>query len=629
MLLCTFGLTATASGDAGLRAVWLGGMLRVPIAGSPEPAAIEITPEFLQEAWAADGIGVGQTQRSDWQVLTSASGRIEGVLQFRHGTSQTVSSVEFALDCPGELPSGDGPWIYEVGVEPKSELEAGLEFWHVSYSAASPAGIAQSGIRISGSFEHVERRQGIGMYEQHSIGISAPPAAELGKAIQVQIYAIDKMGREAVSEVLPGPIVLDRTPPQIVAAYAAPREAGDEDGVLLAGAWATTDTMSLRIWTGDNHRLAHLVYELGAPVGFRDSIIVQSAGNIEYDIPVREEWEGAPQLSIYVRDQAGMTSSVYVSEPDSVRFFPERVAPITSVEVDGAFWDVAADTPRERIVLALNEARAIQFLTVPGLRSVGRVELPGRPLSVDVAPDGAVIAVAAHLPRQILLLDPERPTAGPSAVTLTSVPESFYPTALRFASDGSLVVLVWEMGTYRARLVRYDPKSGVDAVVGGDYLIGARPAAVRSSDYSRLAFYVDRLCGLVYVSDSRAVGPCMEMDENGSMSASGDGSRFARGYRVHDQDLATIDHIGILHAYNTYTTSLTLDGRDLLLGSRKGLTRVSITDPMPRERLRMPPLYNGAVLHWPDGRYLIGAGREPEYGATTTAVHVLDMTAED
>jgi hypothetical protein len=610
-ITCDFEVTARATGPQGAHATWGEVVLRFAY-GADRTAytdSVVLHASEAREAWGATRIEVGETLHSSWSVWSGLPFTVQAEYRYRPGGSGPAQSASVQFHCgPQPAPGAAAPQIQQVVVSPPTgTLEVGSPSrLTVTYRVSAPAGVWESGVEVSGGITETVRRFGA----EQTLEILVPPTAQLGEQVSVRAYVVDVAGRMVRSGPVVGPTLVDSTPPTL--SFAG-----------LAGQWAASDTLRLNVAAWDNHRLTHIVYQLGAPVNLRDSLHVANVPAMSYQIviPLRPEWVGSPSMTVYARDASGLTSPARTSHPDSLHIYPERQRSLRSVEIAAEFGDVVHDAGRDQLYLSLPSANRVERVALGTMTSQALVALPGRPVGLDLSPDGRTLVVALATDRALAVVDLADPAAAPRIVPFSAAADGYSPRVVRFASSGRALVVA--SGPGRIRIVEFDPASGAQTTRWDEQMnLSDTAAGARSLDGSRIAFYLIDGCGVVvYEAATDRFGPCRVVATSGPLSASADGTRFAKGATVYDAQLQPIR----TYAEIPLLTGISRDGTEFFLGAWKGLIRSSVNRHAHTERVPFPFFTTGRILHLRDGALPVVVGRQPVTGGWSTRVVAVEL----
>ena len=614
---CSWTLEASATGTGA--ATWEAAVMRFYL-GADRGVAVDsqaFSPADVQYAWGTL-ITPATPEQSIWSAWATAPFEVEIEFHFIGEEGTVVSPAKVRMPCgPPPGSAGVAPAITNFTVTPDSGgLDARLPL-RVDYSASSPNGLWTTTVEVSGPFTYrsVIAEDGATAV-QRGVNVAVPAAAQLGVPIVVKVSATDPGLRTASRTLATKAVVIDTTPPTMTeASYNAPYTGP-------AGQWAVGDRLPIQLWARDNGTLSWLVWEVGSPAIARDSVKIPDGTReqlLSANPVVQPEWVGDQEVSVYVRDGAGLKSTVVTTAPGQVRFYPLVTHPTSAtatVPGGSGVMDQVYDAKRGALYLSMPDAHRVARIDVATMTVAGSVAFQSTVGGLDLTPGGDSLVVALGQARALALLNPDRITDAPVMVPLSvldtagsafpsQTPE---PSWVRVAANGRVLI------SLSARTKGGDDVLTVDLATGAQRI---RADARTSSPYplQTLGGAPDRSfivmigsdCSRLYQSSSDSFTPC---DGHGglagnrrtfNMDAAGD--RFAAGNGAYDLSFNQLATSGPINT-QLPTAAISADGTLLYLGALQAVSVLRIADGKMLERFNVPVSADRIVVA-PSGAWLV------------------------
>lgn len=588
-----FRASASGSGSAewlGAKALWYAGTDRsTPLDSS------EVPTSEVRTAWQKTGIDAGETQFSVWTFTYGAP--FTASVEYRYkpaGGDEKTAAVEFSCGPTTDIGTPD-PSITELATTAVAgELEPG-DTLTVDYTAASPTGMWQTAVLLSGPCEVQQLfAEQLETSVTRSIRIPLPAECRLGVPINVTAFARDA-GLRTGARVLETHVALvDETPPTISPLFLPSMGSALAD---LAGVFFGGDSISVAFQARDNHALQSLHWEV-LPAGMATDGTLEVTGasaSPAIFLHIRPEASGPIQLRLYARDATGLTSNVVTTTAGAANVYPTVERATASADVDGDTWDVVVDTRRGVAYLLQPNQGRISILSLSTMTVTGSIRMPSFPPDFDITTGGDSLIVVLPVDHALGVVDLTQASPQPTLIPLTLLDPTLdqHPAHLRTLSNGkAFVSLAGSMPTAYvlmevdlatgAQTIRTD--AGESGYVGGG-LLG------RSLDHSVVvvnggATYFQRYD--VATDHFGARGSPAVNDVAPVLDATG--RYVAIGLDVYDQSLQHLRRVSspILPG-GVIATALSADGEELYqILSNTGLIRSRVSDGAILDRTLNP-----------------------------------------
>ena len=608
---CVFGLTAKATGSG--TATWQDARTLWYI-GPDRTTAIDTTSNPASEVQGALGsstIAGGQTQHTTWHLYAGAP--FEASLSFGYvlpqalgaGGQESVASTK--ITCGPAAQGAVIPTITQVNVSSPSSALAIGDTITVSYQESGSSGIWMSVINASGAFLG---QQVIGEHLATGVNRTArfvvPNGVSSGIPLTISVQAFNAALNRSAKSVETQLKFTDNTPPTLTDARTWERQQHPSANGL-AGQYAVGDSVIIYANASDNAALGWLIYELGSPINYKDSIPATpnaAAMLWRLAIGVRPEWVGSPTLSIYARDASGLTSQSMSSPADSLRFYPvvnhPVTAPMTLSTAGGFVDDMVYDAKRDLLYVGVPLDNRIVVFSPTTMAASAPITLPDAPAGMDLSLSGDSLFVAVPSANVIDVFDLTKPSAPPTTIRLSvtdsiassSGPGFFAPAELRLAANGKLIVVLLNGTPSQDEVVEVDLATGLQKIrTDARGVAAAVPSQLRSmgrnDDRSRL--YILGGCVSRYDAATDTFVACQSPlitgPDGDTFDATGSYMTFDSGVLDRDaQPLWTADPID----ERSPNLALSPDGSRLYLGALQGLTTMRLSDKIMLERMTLP-----------------------------------------
>lgn len=544
--------------------------------------------EFTGGDLTALSLGTVTATTPDTAVLRSFGNQpfsVEYVLWYRVRGAAADDSVAQRLDCgPAVAPGAAPPSITLVELTATAaEIEEGDELL-VRYRVEGGAPLWQTSIRFSGAF--VSNRI---QYEELSLARERElrvvvPSSTLETPIVLTIITADAGGRADTSVHASALTVIDATPPSI------------NDVDITPGQFHVGSEFRITALGSDERRLAHLVWEFGAPLGVRDSIAAELSGS-GVIITVLPEWAGHDAtLRVWLRDHGNNYSEPYVSVVDGFRFHPVAVTPALTSGTLATLHDVVYDAPRGRLYAVDTDAALLRAFDIASMTLAGTLALPAWPGAADMTVSGDSLLITQSELRALSVIDLNTMTSlgaialpPVDSIALAEAANPPLPTGVRVLANGKALVKLHKKAVGGYNTVEVTLQSGesrlrTESTGGSGSVTRWWDRMAVSPDRSRLVVF-DPGCARAYVSASDTFSACATPDP-GDLAAARisfgvDLSRVMIGGAVFTTDLVPVATV-------PYTvTHLLPDGVHALAVAGDWLLRVRITDGRITSRMML------------------------------------------
>lgn len=628
LVRCDLTLGATATGPQDRSATWLDATFHF-YAGANRAAPVDsftVSAAEMRQAWGSPSLLPGTPLTSRWTVRAGVPFAIGGRLRYQDGETDRVGTATFEpVACGGTIPPGGvaAPTVTGITVGPAGgEVEAG-QVLTVTYTAGAAAGLWETVVTVSGAFSAERRAQEQFQPSQvRTVQIPVPTTAVLGQRVVVTVQAVDAALQASAAAPVQGPLVVDRTAPELSASLRGMNYLGTPEG--LAGSYATGDVLSLWLRVQDNHALGSLVYEIGDPVVARDSVrLTGPFFQEERRIPIPAGWEGDLPVRVRARDAAGNPAGEMVSAPGAVTVHGVRTRPVRTASTPEHAWDAVLDASRGRLFLSIPDRREVAVLSLASMSFGTPIALPAVPGEMDLTRGGDSLVVALPQERAVAVVDLSRPAAAPAVFAITAAANGIV-WSVRVAANGKALVVAGTPEGYTI-VVELDPGTGAQRLrEDAEEIRQPAPYVRMGRTLDRSRVMVSAVCNWLYTASTDRFGPCRP--SAGAYPVSGDaaGRRYAQGPEVLDANLSLLHRFPSFDLALTGTSGISPDGETVYASSARGLFRARATDGAVLERIVLPPVY-GRILFTPDGTSLIAIHNESDQLPHRTEVRVVDL----
>lgn len=603
---CSVTLTAIATGTG--TATWQDGVVRYYL-GDSRTVPVDSQTFTIADVRSAWGTTITQNERpqSNWSFTASVPFDVELELRYATEGSAAIAATKVRFACGPRAPSGTYavPVVRQLDVTPTTgELQAGGGI-DVTYVATSDYPLWSTTVVASGPFllRRTVAENGATSVTR-TVHFDVPGGAVKNTPIGITVTAEDGALQEGRRSVQTQTVVVDRTPPVLSSVL-------NVAASTFAGQFAVGDSLRLMVTASDNDQVDWLVWELGAPANVRDSLPAPprtTATTWNVALPVKPEWVGAPIMSLYVRDAAGLRSNVVSSVQDSVRFFPlvthPTSAPAVATPKVGVlqFGDIAFDVKRNVFYLVAYGTSEIAVLDVATMTFRTPIPVPSSPVGLDLTLSGDSLIAGLPNDRSLAVVNLSQPATPASVVRLSALdsaglgPSMAVSMMVRVAANGRVLVTLPRMTLGGDQILTMDLKTGaqtirVDARSPDPYGVSN---AGSSPDRSRIVMY-DLRCPRSYAAATDTFTPCGEWPQFSMMQPvisrgftfDAAGQRLSLANSVFDLDFHLLRAAPAINGRLPYS-ALSPDGTVLYLGADQTVTAMRISDGVFTERFNVP-----------------------------------------
>lgn len=620
-IACDVEFSATASGEGSAKWLEAKGLWYAGVDRSTPFDSVVWSASEIQYSWDKAGIGAGQTQKATWTFYAGAP--FTTALEFHYqpvdgGVLGEEKTAAAQFTC-GPAPSSDtpAPMVTALATGPMPDALEPSDSLTVEYTAASPAGLWQTAVVVSGPCEvHQLFAERLQTSVTRSARIPIPPECQLGVPLVVTVIAQDA-GLRTGGRVLQTHVSLvDETPPTLSALYFPPAGTGLPDyqsGIFFGG-----DSITIWPLVADNHELSELFWEiLPEEVAVDDSLQLtgaRAAPTIVVPLPL--EASGPIQIRLHARDAVGLASGAISTSQGAIHVYPTVERPTAWTRVDGQTFGAIADTKRGVAYLLQPNAHRISVLSLSTMTVAGAIAMPSYPTEFDITPGGDSLVVVLPEEGALAVVNLRQSSSQPTLIPLTLLDTATdqHPQHLRTLSNGKVFVslrgtvpsayVLMEVDlTTGAQRIRADAGDG--GQVGGGYL-------ARSLDHSVIVVNGGPTFFQRYDVTSDAFGTrrsASVYDLTPVVDATG--LYVAVGLDIYDESLQHLRRASSpVLPPSTIPTALSPDGQILYqLLSSTGLMRSRVSDGSLVDRTRNP--IGGLQLWISDDGSLIMTVRDP------------------
>jgi hypothetical protein len=622
-IACDVEFSATASGGDG-SAKWLDakGLWNAGIDRSTPFDSATWSAKEIQTSWDETGIGPGQTQRATWTFYAGAP--FTTSLEFRYqpvnggvAGDEETATVEFTC---GPAPSAGtpDPTVTTLATGPMPDVLEPSDTLTVEYAAASPAGLWQTAVVLSGPCEvHQLFAERLQPNVNRSTRIPIPPECELGVPLVVTVIAEDAGLRTSGRVLRTNAVLVDETPPALSALYFPP--AGTGIPAYSSGYFFGGDSIPIWPLAADNHALNELSWEvLPEEVGLNGSLPLagsRASPTILVHLPL--EASGAIQIRLRARDAVGLESEAISTAPGAIHVYPTLDRPTASARVDGQTYGAIADTKRGVVYLLQSNAHRIAVLSLATMTVAGTIPLPASNFATGfdntASGDSLVVVLPATGALGVIDLRESSPQTTVIPLELLDPDKKQVPSQVRVLSNGKAFVTLEGLGESAFQLIDVDLATGeqhlrTDAGNGGQIIA----AMGRSLDHKVLVVNGGAGAFQRYDIATDHFGPGRSPKAGGLPVLDATGQYVAVGFDIYDESLQYLRGVDSPVLPATVPTVLSPDGQMLYqLLSGTGVLRSRVSDGIIVDRAHNP--IRGLQL-WisDDGTLIVTAGFDDE-----------------
>ncbi|HKP76008.1 MAG TPA: hypothetical protein VJT67_10725 [Longimicrobiaceae bacterium] len=604
---CTLALqaTATTTGAVQAAASWSSAKFFFyvgPNRATPSDSAI-VDANDVAASWGNRQIVAGTVQTAQWQLRAGVPFAIAGELQYHTSGNTTVHVARFepvACGGPAVPPGAAAPTISNLQVSPAGgEMEA-KDSITVSWQTTAPAGLWQSLVTVvtGNKTGHYFTRGAFQTTDGRTMKVRLPYHAGLGSPAQVSVTVTDAWLRGASAGPRATATVVDRTPPQLLAASTS-SYLGDLSGARLNGQFGVGDSVKISHVAGDENGLANMVWEIDAPISVRDSTPLVGTGMVAF--PVKAGWNGAATLRLWVTDEGGNRSTVMESPANGFRFYPIVSRPAQSMTLPDSYRDVVLDPVARKVYLVLEARKQIVPVSLGSMTAGTPIDLPSFPSAADLTPGRDSLVVALQPQHAIGLVD-----LATSKVTVVPVnaPDLGGPFALRVGANGRVIAAMTSLADHSLVMVEIDRGTGAVVQNGTGSISSTFTVYMRATaDRSRIGLASS--CVYVYQVAAGTLGECLPGGTRGYVAFDAQAQIYTAAERIFSTTAG-----GIYTFQEVPAVTASAPGPDgfIYVSSTKGLMRAR-TDGAILDRSELPLLY-GDLLFLDGGNTLVGFTNE-------------------
>lgn len=589
---CIVHLEATAGGNAADSAAWSRMTFRYYTAANPGVAAdsFALGRDIVGEAFGGTHIGKRRSQRSSWRIVAGLPVTVEAEVFYVTGGNERSASARTA--CGPQPDAATGPPVLRAELtEPPPPLQAGDSI-RISWSVDAPGGLWETGVQIEAVAEPLRFPERFAPSSSRSVMVKVPENALLGDAVRLRVYAVDVLGRVAVSRTFETGPVVDTISPrlyEIVVDGSSPRS--------LRGQFGVGDTIPFYVAGSDNDRIAWLDMQVGDA---RDSVPIGLAGlgGIR-QVVVPASWTGREGFSAQLRDRIGNRSATRSAAPGAMTYYPvARIQP-RAVQTEHQPRNAVLDDEGRELWTVAFQFAGLRAYAASDLSPAGTVTLPGTPVDLDLSVTGDTLVAVLGTSLAIVDLRRERTVA---LAAIDGVQELYF---VRVSAAGE-AVMQGTLSDGSRGLIGYTLHDRTQRIL--HRLSGEGLAFARSGDRRRMLVGG----GCPYDPMTHTLGPCRDLGVGTTMVGDRTGSRWAGRGRVFDAELNPLVRL----PYGTYADGawLTPSGDEVYFGTERGPLRVRVSDGRYLQRYGTSWFSYGGLVVDPAGKGLLGWGYRTGYG---------------
>lgn len=487
-----------------------------------EPLAVDTADADLLRYYIARGrVSAGQPDTIFFFTSLPFPHEAEWVLHYRVGNrGAEYAAKPIRVRCGPEVdPDAALPTLTFDGLSGADSLYEVGDTITVNYRIADGAPLVSSRLRVSGPFavtrDFVEEFAAERIYAEKFV---VPRGAQLGQPLQVEITYTDALTRQATSTFATHAVVIDTSPPEIIASDLAP------------GQYAVGSPLRFTATVREDRRTAWLLWEFDGEFSSRDSLFVDNPDaqfQSEITVIVPADWAAkAARLRVWARDAAGnvgaadsstaLSHAFYLASPVDPLFFAAIALPPGH---QGEVSDVVYDAARARVYVSHTGAGKVTVLNALTGAQVAQLDVPPIPGAMDLSPSGDSLLVTQSTERALSVIDLNT-LALLSPIALTAVDSLAaadagnppLPNGLRVAANGKVLVMLHRVSASGHRYVELDLATGVSRVredaagLDGGVPVWWRRSA-SSADRTTILL-LDPQCPRFYLSQSDSFTAC-------------------------------------------------------------------------------------------------------------------------
>lgn len=506
----------------------------------------------------------------------------------------------------------DPPEITRLELSPATELEPGRTLT-VRYSVESPTPLRRLRFLRSGAFAAVDSFGARGSLSiSDSVMLPIPSTGiDFSKPLSLTMEAADTAGRVGRRTATTSVTIGDRTPPTLNATLL---DGNGWESYTLTATLSPEDSLTLRVSASDNYELRWIGWRLGPPANAQDSVSVggTSSGSITLVAPVRGEWAGKSNLTVFARDALGNVTE----RVGAVTVYPLVNRRVRSVALKGPVLQFLYDEKRQLLYMTRPETPSVAVLSMATLTLAPSIALPSRAEGMDLTATGDSLLVA--LPQDGALAVVDLRTRATAVVPLAfDTTQARRVADVRVAANGKALVFLGSNFLGGGRLMEYELGSGAqrlraDAGEAGTLSPGVPFVATR--DRLRVALHSGD-CAQLYDATSDSFGTCRRgLPFHGTiLSVDASGTFFTSAHQLLDGTLSLVREIYVPRFYNI-VSMLAPDGSAVYFptgyayAKGRGVAKARTSDGATVEQ-QLLPIVPELIHVLPDGATLVANGR--------------------
>ena len=523
-----------------------------------------------------------------------------------------------AAACKDDGPSAppidtvDPPEITRLELSPATEIEPGGTLT-VRYSVESPTPLRRLRFFRSGAFAAVDSFGARGSRSMSDSVMFPIPATgiDFSKPLSLTMEAADTAGRVGRRTATTSVTIGDRTPPTLNATL---RDANGWESYALTATLSPEDSLSLRVSASDNYDLRWIGWRLGPPANARDSVSVggTSSGSITLVAPVRGEWAGNSDLTVFARDALGNVTE----RVGAITVYPLVNRRVRSVALKGPVRQFLYDEKRQLLYLTRPDTPSIAVLSMATLTLAPAISLPSRAEGMDLTATGDSLLVALPQDRALAVVD--LGTRATAVVPLAfDTAQARRVTDVRVGANGKALVFLGSNFVGGGRVMEYELASGAQRPrpdAGNAGALNHTVPFVATRDRRKVALHSGD-CAQLYDATSDTFGACGRgLHSYGTiLSVDASGTFFTSAHQVLDGTLSLVREIFVPRFYNIVSV-LAPDASAVYFptgyahAKGHGVAKARTSDGATVEQ-QLLPIVPELIHALPDGATLVANGR--------------------
>ncbi len=610
IIACDVSLRAKAEGFA---IEWQSAMFRwyLDAARTLPFDSVVVDAGSIQQSWGSASLAGGASATSDWNFRATVPFTTTVEYRFTDSQGNSGSTKPVAFSCRPPIAANPAPpSVTNVQVLPAGEVEPG-DTVTVRYTFSSGAGLWQLVVGTTGACDTLVLVPGrLASGGTHDVRLVLPHGCTSGLQMQVVVQAVDAAVRVAEGQSGPVP-VQDRTAPSLDLWMYHP-----EDGSTtrqLDGTYFGQDTIRLVVDAIDNGVVQSLQWSL-EPGGIHDSVSLVGRTGPSVPVVIPNGLNGSYQLTVQVRDLAGLTSPVISSAPGAFALRPTLARPtVAQTTIPGDARDGIIDEPRGRIYLLHGNQQRLTVLSLATLAIEQTLQLSSLATGLDLSEGGDSLLLAVPGSRAYGVIDLRQPNLQLALTALTVGSPGCLEQQATVTVGGQLFLscTAFNAATIQVDLATKAQRLRTDLTTR---------AVVRSLD--RRVVAVGQPGGvMVYDPVLDAVSPSVPVQPGSFISVDRTGARIAVQLNVFDRNLQLIRVIPHNFGIAVPVSILSADGSYLHYRYGNYVIRAGVADGNSVDRVPFP--YESEFFRLsPSGNFLVSVAG---YGRPQSTVVVIDL----